>query len=393
LKVHNIKEDEMRKTIKLFSFLASFVIAGAFSQALAQTAAATPAAPTVVVGGMVDTYFAYDFTHQTAGTTGLGTGYFYNNVDSSYTMGLAEAKVTATQGPASAHLVLAYGQEGALALGAAPGIDVLQAYVSYTSGQWTFNAGKFVTWMGYEVIESSSNWNYSHSLLFGTLPFWHTGMSVNFAPSSSFGITGYVVDGINTNTTPSSVIGKEYGLEFAITPNSMWTITLNGMFGPADQPGTVPLGISNDLAWTGEAIVVYKPDSMWSFALDAEMGSTALPAAFTAPSSLSYWGIALYGRDQIASDFAIALRLEDLNDADDSVLGYGGGITNGVAASAKEVTLTFEHPFTANLLGRLEGRYDMASFNGNDAKIYATGSTSGPSASQATATASMTFSF
>ncbi len=225
----------MSKFKKLFSLLASIALSSAVAPVLAQTAAAsatpTPVpTPVVTVDGLVDAYYSYNFTNPTVNST---NGYWYNSASNAYTLGLAEIKATATQGAASGHLVLAYGEETSLAIGAAPGIDVLQAYVSYNPGQWTFNFGKFVTWMGYEVIESTGNMNYSHSLLFGVLPYWHTGFSANYAPSSTFGITGYVTDG--NNTTGTSLLGKTYGLEATLTPDSTWNFILNGIIGPTVQ--------------------------------------------------------------------------------------------------------------------------------------------------------------
>ncbi len=39
------------------------------------------------------------------------------------------------------------------------------------------DAGKFVTPIGAEVIESQDNWNYTRSTLFGyAIPFYHTGL-------------------------------------------------------------------------------------------------------------------------------------------------------------------------------------------------------------------------
>lgn len=338
----------------------SLVMAGALSPVLADdatpaataaaTAAPTPAPPAVVVDGLVDAYYSYDFNKNNAGG---GNGYFYNNVDNSFTLGLAEAKLTATQGAASAHLVLAYGQETALGLTAGSngvatglGFDVLQGYLAYTAGQFTFTGGKFVTWMGNEVIESTGNWNYSHSLLFGVIPFWHTGLSINYTPSSTFNVTGYAVDG--NNTVNSSADGKTYGLEAVLAPSAQWSFTFNGLLGPTAGNATVPNNLTNGV---GELIVKFLPDSMWSFGLDGQYAMTSLSSGST-----SYWGLALYGRDQISGDWAAALRLEDLSDSGE--LGIGSSTT---AASFYEGTLTVEHDFTAALLGRLEGRYDTNS--------------------------------
>ena len=336
----------------------------------------------------MDSYFTYNFTDSSANQIGAGNnGYWYNTTASSYSLGLAELKATATQGAGSAHLVLAYGLENAgLGIGTGTsGFDVLQAYVSYNPGQWTFNLGRFVTWMGYEVIESNSNWNYSHSLLFGAIPFWHTGLSVNYAPSSTFGITGYVTDGNGTTgALATNSFAKTGGLEVTIAPSSTFNIVLNGIMGPQTT--------SNLATYAAEGIFVFKPDATWSFALDAQYGANDTGVA-TPLASLSYWGVALYGRYQVASDWAVALRLEDMNDSDNSLGLYGNadGLSNAKAYVANEGTLTVEHNFTANLLGRLEGRLDMASFNGAADKPFPGATT--PSSSQFTTTASAVFSF
>jgi len=348
----------------------------------AVSAAATPAPPTVTVDGLVDTYYSYNFTNPGVSSN---TSYWYNSTSDSYNLGLAEAKLTATQGQASGHLVLAYGEETSLGL-EAPGIDVLQAYVAYNPGQWTFNFGKFVTWMGYEVIESTGNWNYSHSLLFGALPYWHTGFSANYAPSSTFNATVYVTDGVNT--TSATPLGKTYGLELAITPNSLWNITLNGIMSPYSSASTLLGPGPTESAFVGEAIVVYKPTSLWSFALDGQYGTYGVSSG----TSPSYFGIALYGKYQIQSDWDAVLRLEYINDADDDAIGlYGNTDAPGNAFTGDEATLTIEHDFTTNLIARLEGRLDMASYDGSAADVFATGGT--PSSSQFTGTASMAFTF
>ena len=381
----------MRKTIKLFSLLASLALAAVVSPAMAQTAAATPAAtatpaaPTVTVGGMVDAYYAYNFTNPSSFTTGAGL--FYNGLAKSFNLGLAETKFTATQGAASAHVVLEYGEEGSLAPSGGAfliGLNVLQAYASYTSGQWTFNAGRFATWMGYEVIESSSNMNYSHSLLFGAIPFWHSGLSVNFAPSTVVSVTAYDVD-----NPPQAIIGNTfgngYGLEVAITPDSMWGITLNGIWAPLTST-------SNQS--TVEGIVNYTPNSTWKFGLDAQYGMNSVPSGFVGTTP-NYFGLALYGKYTISSEWSAALRLEMVNDAT-NVFGFYGNLNTlaaGNAFSGDEGTLTLERDFTPNLAMRLEGRLDMANYNSAAASIFATDAGANQSSSNLTGTASLVMTY
>jgi hypothetical protein len=394
----------MRKEMKRLGLLAVLALAGSSANAWADavaTPAATPAptvaAPVVTMNGMVDTYFSYNFTNSANTANGSGNrGYWYNNTDNSYTLGLAEAGFTATQGNGSGHLTLAYGQDSDLnAFGAGTGVAVEQAYVSYVADQWTFNAGKFVTWMGNEVIESKSNWNYSRSLLFtDTIPVWHTGMSVAFAPSSAFGVTGYITNGWNNLAALTADLGeKTYGLQFMIKPDASWTVALNGILGP--NPSTA-LPYDPSMRYVGEGIVTWTATDKLSIALDAEYGAQDLsgPATLASGSSISslpFWGVALYGRYQMTSQCAVALRLEELKD-EYNLFALATPVAGSYDVEGREATLTFEHAFTPNTLMRLEGRYDYALSGGS---IYAakTGPFAGGSADQLTGTASMVFSY
>ncbi len=383
------KEDEMRRLTKRFSFLASFVFAGTLSPVLAQTAitpSPTPAGPTVTVDGLVDAYYNYNFTNSAHSLNGHGNGplYSFNQADNSYTLGLAEASLTATQGTGSAHLTLAYGEtasllgQAATVLGGAPAPDhffVEQAYVSYTAGLWTFNIGKFVTWMSNEVIESKSNWNYSRSLLYYYTGIFHTGLSLGYAPSTVFSVTGYAVNGWNNDSADNIAGEKTYGLQASIKPDAAWSFVLNGSAGP--NPFSATDGSTNLL---GEAILSCNATDKLSFALDSEYDSQALAQK----GAIGILGVALYGRYQIQGDWAAALRLEELSDD------HGG--SPAVSSEVREATLTLEHNLTPNTLLRLEGRYDYALAGG---AILPAGS--GPYAAgdpdQLTGTFSTVFSF
>jgi hypothetical protein len=349
---------------------ASLVMAGALSPVLAQTAAtpaatpaataaATPAPPVVVIDGMVEGYYSYNWTNAGNNKNGYGNNdYFYNSLDGSYQLGLAELKATATQGLASGHLVLAYGQEAGLAIGAGvPGMNVEQAYVSYAPGAWTLSAGRFVTWMGNEVIETTGNWNISRSLLFNnTIPLWHEGVSVAYAPDSTIKFTGYATDGwnnvpglITVGTDPAETLG----LQLAWTPNSVWSITLQGIDGPGVTALFPAAAVSR---YIGEAIIGYNPTSDWSFVLDAEAGGA------DGIGTADFWGADLYAKYALSSDYSAALRLEEVSDNGGTLALYG--LTGGVKNEGRDATLTFTHNLTAAFTVSLEGRYDYAVVGG-----------------------------
>jgi len=386
----------MKKMINLlFGLMAAFVMAGV-SPVLAQTAATpapTPAAPTVAVDGLVDAYYSYNFTNAANHKSGAGNiGTFFDNTDASYSLGLAELKATATQGLASGHLVLAYGQEANLGIGANPGIGVEQAYVSYAPGAFTISGGRFVTWMGNEVIESTGNWNISRSLLFWyTIPLWHDGVSVAYAPDSTFKVTGYATNGWNNsvNTNATDALEETYGLSVAETPNSTWGFILNGIYGPSGQAFSAGVGTNK---YVGEAIIDFNAASDLSFALDAEAGGQSGVSA-------TFWGVDLYGKYAIASDLSAALRLEELSD-DENTLGIyntatvtivNGGVA-GTTYEGREATLTLAHNLTSAFTVSLEGRYDYALSAGKVLAAKA-GPFTGGSADELTTTLDTSFVF
>ena len=353
----------------LMGLVAALVMAGGLSPVMAQTAAATaaatpaatPAPPAVVIDGMVDAYYSYNFTNAANKANGAGNiGTFFDGTDGSYTLGLAELKATATQGLASGHLVLAYGQETNLGIGAGPGIDVEQAYVSYAPGVFTLSGGRFVTWMGNEVIESTGNWNISRSLLFWyTIPLWHQGVSVAFAPDSTIKVTGYATNGwnnaVNAAITTDSLI-QTYGLSLAWTPNSVWSVTLNGVDGPGSQ-AALPTTAAGLNRYVGEAIIGFNAASDLTFALDAEAGGE------NGIGTADFWGADLYAKYAMSSDYSVALRLEELSDNGDTLGVYG---VSGIAGKVegREATLTLTHNLTSAFTVSLEGRYDYALANG-----------------------------
>ncbi|TMG73314.1 MAG: hypothetical protein E6H80_10060 [Betaproteobacteria bacterium] len=59
--------------------------------------------------------------------------------------------------------------------------DLTQAYAQYARGKLTLIAGKFVTLHSTEVIASTGNTNISRSILFGSVPFTHTGVRGSWA--------------------------------------------------------------------------------------------------------------------------------------------------------------------------------------------------------------------
>ena len=77
--------------------------------------------------------------------------------------------------------------------------DLQEAYVSYrypVGTGLTLKAGKFVTLLGYEVIEAPNNLNFSRSFLFSfAIPLTHVGALLSYAPTDWLTLTAGPVGG------------------------------------------------------------------------------------------------------------------------------------------------------------------------------------------------------
>ncbi|HJT25248.1 MAG TPA: outer membrane beta-barrel protein, partial [bacterium] len=231
------------------------------------------------------------------------------------------------------------------------------------------------------------------------IPHWHTGLGVAYAPIRQVRVAGYVVDGWN-NISSFSVgpgAGKTYGLDFGFTPDSTWGFNLKAVVGPSAQD----MGTNGSEAkFVGEIILRYNASDKLSFVVDAGYVGQVIPGAKTDAlfnRGKDAWFTTLYGRYRFESDWAVALRLEDV-DEDQDLLGFYSGINSlGTATDveAREATLTIEHNFSPNLLVRLEPRLDIALSGGSSysSSTAPQGPFAGGNGTQFTTTASAVVSF
>src|SRR5882672_9476201 len=66
--------------------------------------------------------------------------------------------------------------------------DITQAYAQWAGGPLTVILGKFTTLHGTEVIAPTGNVNISRSILFGSVPFTHTGVRATWALSDTLSL-------------------------------------------------------------------------------------------------------------------------------------------------------------------------------------------------------------
>jgi hypothetical protein len=107
--------------------------------------------------------------------------------------------------------------------------DVTQGYAQYASGPITVIAGKYATMHGTEVIASPGNANISRSILFGSVPFTHTGLRGTWALNDQYSLMLGVNNGWDQLTDANK--GKTLELGATLSPIKPLTIVVSGMSG------------------------------------------------------------------------------------------------------------------------------------------------------------------
>ena len=285
--------------------------------------------PTFSVAGSVDTYFrSADYAPGTSFANKPGFALGMANVILSY------------EGEKSGFVAdFVYGPRGVEAVfnssGSSNIVNQLYAYLN-VSDNFTLTLGNWNTFLGYEVISPTGNFNYSTSYMFSYGPFSHTGIKADFTLSEKTSLMLAVMN--QTDFTEGNFDSVLTGIPFDAY-----------MFG-------AQLGISgqylNLLAGDGYTQI----DFTGGFDLSDSffLGINATSADMDDAGKFS--GVALYPQLALSDTFTLGLRGEIFND-DSGILG-GGDQDN--------TSFTITGSFTSgNLTIKPEIRVDSAS-----AEIY-----------------------
>lgn len=221
-----------------------------------------------------------------------------------------------------------------------------------------FDAGKFVTHIGGETIETVKNWNYSHSFFYTYgIPFQDNGVRMNYAFTDTFYTELYVLNGWNVTTDNNS--GKTWGPTIGWTATPWLTIYANYLTGPEKNDNT-----SDQRKLFDTQIVLGPFADRWNFMINYDNGKEAKSAA---GGGEAIWkGVTGYVRYKVNDAFEPSLRIEKYSDPN--------GFTTGVAQKLTGYTLTLNTKVGQRkgsgsvLLLRPELRYDRS-----DANFYTKG--------------------
>jgi len=165
------------------------------------------------ISGSVDTYYRtiLNSSDVTVQNSDFAVSSFANQTG----FALGMANIIASYEGAKTGVVadLTFGPRSVEAVGAdVPNVNQLYAYWN-VSDAVTLTAGRFNTFLGYEVISPTGNFNYSTSYLFANGPFSHVGLKADFALSDDFSLMLAFMNptDVNNNLTGEYALGAQLG--------------------------------------------------------------------------------------------------------------------------------------------------------------------------------------
>jgi hypothetical protein len=238
--------------------------------------------------------------------------------------------------------------------------DLQEAYLSATlplGSGLTVKGGKFVTLLGYEVIESPNNPNFSRGYLFElAVPLTHTGGLLSYTFTDWFNVTAGVVLGWDDSKNVNDAVSATG--QFAFTPLKDLTANLNWIVGPEQ--------IDNDsrVRYVLDWVLNYTGFKGWTLGLNVDYGHEDREAFIESlgtrrDTDATWWGWAAYVAYDWTDSFRTALRQEFFRDADGARSGFGS------ALDLWSTTATAQYKIWKGLVGRLEYRHDDA-----DEKVF-----------------------
>ena len=297
------------------------------------------------ISGSADTYYKYDFAKK----QNIGTS--FANDQNSVSLGMIDLALKKTTGKASFVGELSFGPRGQAGsipngdgdeLNADNSFHIQNLYASYAfTDKLSMTAGYMGTFVGYEVIAPTGNFNYSTSYLFTSGPFQNAGIKANYVFSPKVAVMVGLFNDWNVYKDENGV--SHFGAQLTVSPAEGWTAYLNVLTGKsAGAPGT---GSIFDLT------TAYQVTEKVKIGLNA--------ADYTiSDDNGGYSGAALYLQNAFTTSFSLGLRGEYFKSKSDT-----NGLTlAGVTPGESVVAITVSGNVKAGGLTFIpEVRFDNAS--------------------------------
>ncbi len=205
----------------------------------------------LVIYGAVDTYYKYDFSGRKFLNGGSNIGTSFANEQNSVSIGMIDLGLKKKINKVAFVGELSFGPRGQSQsipeAATAPvantnffsnsSFHIQNLYVSYdVTPKLNVTAGYMATFVGYEVIIPSGNFNYSTSYLFTDGPFQNAGLKATYSFSDKVSLmAGIFNDYWNVYQAVNDV--STFGAQLKVSPVKGWTAYLNLLSGYAS--GTI----------------------------------------------------------------------------------------------------------------------------------------------------------
>jgi len=231
--------------------------------------------------------------------------------------------------------------------------------------------GRINSLIGFEVVESPYNLNYSRSLLFNLgQPFTTVGARLTYQFNDYVTLSAAAINSIDSLTTTSTRHPK---VESAVTftPHDSIRVALYGLYGFVDGAAGTPGGIRI----LGGGYIHMEPVPQVELALEAYYANQSNSSPLSPDRNARWNGVAGYATYEFTPDWSVRMRAELFEDAGGFVSCSGvaappksnvcfGATSNTsappVAQTIWETTATLQFQPLPFLMTRLEFRYDKS---------------------------------
>jgi len=261
-------------------------------------------------------------------------------------------------------------------------LAIEQAFLTQVFGPVTFKLGKYGTFVGNEVTDTTGNFNYSRSLLFGNEPFYNTGLEATYAITSTFSAMGYMGDGNSVDS--GNPDHPDFGLQLVYT--GVKNLSLTGTYYVTSAPAPAAPNYAISTTQVG------------AFSTNQEMLNFV--GSYQAMANLAVVGEYLYIDNPVPSDASQTLNLSTKMQGYALYLDYQTPIAN------LKIDPRFEQWFQPDAGNQIDeytitAKYAMGPIthylefrdDNNANKIYSTGVNASMSTTQNTLTYAATYAF
>jgi hypothetical protein len=261
------------------------------------------------VSGQVDAYYRFNSNKVSASKTS------YTAQHNAITLGMANVVFAKELGKVGFVADIMFGPRAEETNYAYSGSAafVKQLYMTYKpTEKLKFTGGNFMTFMGYELVESSNNVNYSMSYNYTNGPFFHTGLKAEYAFSDKFSAMLGVFNLTDTKgfgglKDPKLDVGNKFlGAQLSYS-NGKFKAYLNALTG---KDTAAAMNTTLDL------VAIYQVTPQFSVAYNVLNKNILIEKTNT-----SWLGNALYARYDISDKFTLGARGEYLSDSDGLLFG------------------------------------------------------------------------